>query len=147
AREQEEAAKLKAEEEQQKAEMARDREKKANRALIEQRRLELDTIRGVMRNVDSLMKNNAQLLGLRRQIVDNMLADLDKVRDHVLKNPLEDRTEALAYSRIAEIYSHAGRIQDAYVWLNKAYPILQTVADESPNDPTALFNLAAIKNQ
>jgi eukaryotic-like serine/threonine-protein kinase len=144
---QEEIAKNKAQDEQHKAEIARDDEKKARTKTAEQRRLALDTVRGVLRNVDDLMKNDRRFARLRRRIVDTMLVDLDKVRDHALKNPLEDRTEAIAFSRIADIYKSSGRIQDAAVWLNKAYPILKSVADDNPNDPAALFNLAAIKNQ
>jgi tetratricopeptide (TPR) repeat protein len=53
----------------------------------------------------------------------------------------------VAYSRVADIYFKAGRIKDASVWLNKAAPILKAVADASPNDVSALFNLAGITNQ
>ncbi len=107
----------------------------------------LDTVRAVLRDVDNQMRNSMSLAPLRRRIVDTMLAKLSAIRSTALNNPLEDRTEALAYARIADIYSRVGRIAEASVWLKKAYPVLQKLADEHPDDPTALFNLSAIENQ
>ena len=40
-----------------------------------------------------------------------------------------------------------GQIAEASVWLKKAYPVLQKLADERPADADALFNLSGIKNQ
>ena len=133
-------AKVKEQEERAKAENART-------IAAKQRELALDTIRGVLRDVDDQMKNDIRFAALRRKIVEKMLSDLDKIRDHALKNPLEDRTEALAYTRIGDIYFRSGRIKDAADWLAKAEPILRKVADDNPNDPAALFSLAGILNQ
>ena len=72
-----------------------------------------------------------------------MLTNVDLIRDHALKNPLEDRTEALAYSRMGEIYFRGNRIADAVEWLTKAHRLLKAVADAAPGDPNALRNLAA----
>ena len=133
-------AKLKAQSEQQKAE-------KAQATTAEQRQLALDTVRDVLLRVDDLMKNDVKLAPLRIEIIRRMMVDVDRIRDHAVKNPLEDRTEAVALTRIGEIYFKANRIQDAVEWFTKAYKILKVQADGSPKDPNALRNLAMISNQ
>ena len=140
-------AKDKAIDEQRKAEIARDLEVHAKVIRDQQHRLALDTIRGVVIDVDNVMKNNSKFKQLRRHIVDTMLMNLDKLRIFALKNPLEDRTEAAAFSRIADIYNRSGRIQEASVSLKRAYSVVQALADEHPNDVSAMFNLSGIKNQ
>ena len=146
----EEAAKLvaqaleqQAQAEQKKAETARDEEKAARTTAAEQRQLALDTVRDVLLRVDELMKNDVKLVPLRLEIIRRMLDNVDRIRDHAQKNPLEDRTEALAYSRIGEIYFRGNRITDAAEWLAKAHRLLKAVADAAPADPNALRNLAA----
>ncbi len=107
----------------------------------------LDTVRDVLLRVDDLMKNNTQLVPLRLEIIRRMLDDVDHIRDHALKNPLEDRTEAIAHSRMGDIYFKANRIEDAVTWLTRAHAVLKTLADEKPNDSAYLRNLAAISQQ
>src|SRR4029079_18518917 len=118
-------------------------ERAARQTTTEQRRLGLDTVRGVLLRVDELMKNDARLAPLRVEIIRRMLTDVDNIRDHALKNPLEDRTEALAYSRMGEIYFRSNRITNAVEWLTKAHTVLKAVADDAPTDPNAVRNLAA----
>src|SRR5205807_2297719 len=101
--------------------IARDQEKKARETALEQRRLALETVRDVLLRVDDLMKNDAKLAPLRVQIIHRMLDDVDRIRDHAQKNPLEDRTEAIAYSRMGEVYFRTNRIKDAVEWYGKAY--------------------------
>jgi eukaryotic-like serine/threonine-protein kinase len=137
-----ETARTQAQTEARNAEAARDDEKKAREITAEQRRLALDTIRDVLLRVDELMKNDARLAPLRIEIIRRMLDDVDRVRDHAQKNPLEDRTEAIAHIRMGEIYYRANRIQDAAEWLGKAHRLLKAAADDAPNDPNALRNLA-----
>jgi serine/threonine protein kinase/tetratricopeptide (TPR) repeat protein len=139
-------AKLAALEAQGKAEKARDDEKKARETTADQRRLALDTVRDVLLRVDDLMKNDAKLAPLRVEIIHRMLEDVDRIRDHAIKNPLEDRTEAVAYSRIGDIYFKTNRIKDSVEWHRKARSVLKLLVDETPNDPNALRNLAAINH-
>ena len=143
----EQAQREKAEEERDAKERARAAEEAARKVTGEQRRLALDTVRGVLLYTDNAMRNNAALAPVRVQVINSMLANLDRVRDHARKNPLEDRTEAVAYSRIGEVYFRANRVQDAAEWLEKAYHLLAAVAREDPTDPAAVRNLAAISNQ
>jgi eukaryotic-like serine/threonine-protein kinase len=122
---------------------ARDDERAARLTAAEQRQLALDTVRDVLLRVDELMKNDVRLVPLRLEIIRRMLTDVDRIRDHAQKNPLEDRTEALAYARMGEIYFRGNRIADAVEWLTRAHRLLKAVADAAPADPTALRNLAA----
>ncbi|HJZ89303.1 MAG TPA: protein kinase [Gemmataceae bacterium] len=133
--------------EQRNAELARDDERKARKTATEQRELALDTIRGVLLRVDDLMKNDVRLAPLRVEIIRRMMTDLDKVRDHALKNPLHDRTEAMAFARIGEIYYRANRIEEAAESFGKAHKVLKAVVDDAPTDPAALRNLAAVTHQ
>lgn len=136
-RDEEQKAKVKALQEQQRAERARD-------TTAEQRKLALDTVRDVLLRVDELMKNDVKLAPLRVEIIRRMVEDVDRIRDHAIKNPLEDRTEAIAYSRMGEIYFKTNRIRDSVEWLNRGYKLLKALADENPTDTNALRNLAAI---
>jgi tetratricopeptide (TPR) repeat protein len=76
-----------------------------------------------------------------------MLKDVDRIRDHALKNPLEDRTEALAYSHLGDIYFRANRIEDSRTWYDKAYGVLDKSARDAPDDPNALRNQAVAATQ
>src|SRR5262249_38602480 len=91
----------------------------AREVSTQQRRLALDTVRDVLLRVDELMKKDLRLAPLRIEIIQRMLDDVDRIRDHALKNPLEDRTEAIAHSRLGEIYFRSNRIEDARVWFEK----------------------------
>ena len=144
ARDQEAIAKEKAVEEQQKAEKARDAEAKARRLTIEQRELALNTVRDVLLRVDELMKNDAKLFPVRVEIIRRMIEDVDRIRDHANKNPLEDRTEALAFARIGEIYFIANRIKDAHESYSKAYVKFKGLAEQAGDDPNAIRNLAGV---
>jgi serine/threonine-protein kinase len=124
------------------AEKARDDEQAARFTAAEQRKLALDTVRDVLLRVDDRMKSDARLIPLRLDIIRQMLDNVDRIRDHARKNPLEDRTEAMAHWRIGEIYFKGNRITDAVEWLTKAYGILKRAADAAPTDPAALRNLA-----
>ena len=129
---------------------AEENARKAEQARVttsEQRALALKTVRGVLFKVDDLMRNDAKLYPVRMQIIQAMLKDLDEIRDHALKNPLDDRTEAVAFSRIGEIYFRAGRVKDAHDWMTMAYPLLKANADANPTDPDVLYNLSGITNQ
>lgn len=143
---QESIAKTKAETAREYEEIAKVKAEKDRATAAEQRRLALDTIRGILHKVDDLMKNDGRFVGLRRSIIDTMLEDLNRVRDHALKNPLEDRTEAIAYQRIGDIYMQIGRIQEGYPWLVKAHSIMEAVAEKNPNAPDVMFGLSGIKN-
>ena len=140
----EESAKNKAIEAHAFAEVRRQVAEHAREVTTQQRRLALDTVRDVLLRVDDLMKNDTRLAPLRIEIIRRMLEDVDRIRDHALKNPLEDRTEALAYSRMGEIYFRANRIEDAKTWYDKAYAAVEKLWRENPDDPNALRNLAKI---
>jgi serine/threonine protein kinase/tetratricopeptide (TPR) repeat protein len=137
AAEAEKAARVLALVEKKKAEEARD-------VTAEQRKLALDTVRDVLLRVDELMKNDAKLAPLRIEIIRRMLEDVDRIRDHANKNPLEDRTEAIAYSRMGEIYFKTNRIRDSLEWYQKGYKVLKTLSDENPKNPNYLRSLATI---
>jgi tRNA A-37 threonylcarbamoyl transferase component Bud32/tetratricopeptide (TPR) repeat protein len=143
----EEAAKTAAIDAQNVAEQKRTEAEHSREVTTQQRRLALDTVRGVLLRVDDLMKNDTRLAPLRIEIIRRMLDDVDRIRDHALKNPLEDRTEALAYSRLGEVYFRANRIEDAALWYGKAYTVLEKQAKDAPEDPNALRNLAAAGTQ
>jgi serine/threonine protein kinase len=128
------------------AEAKRALAEKARETTAAQRRLALDTVRDVLFRVDELMKTDTRLIPLRLEIVRRMLVDVDHIRDHALKNPLEDRTEAAAFTRIGDIYFESSRIEDAVQWLTKAHRILKALADESPDDQVYLRNLAGISH-
>jgi tetratricopeptide (TPR) repeat protein len=144
ARRAEEEAKTRAIKAQNAAEEKRKEAERAKEVATEQRRLALDTVRDIILRVDERMKNDVRLAPLRIEIIQRMLVDVDRIRDHALKNPLEDRTEALAYSRLGEIYYKATRIEDSKVWYDKAYVVVGKLAKDAPNDPNALRSLAAI---
>ncbi|HVK08059.1 MAG TPA: tetratricopeptide repeat protein, partial [Gemmataceae bacterium] len=129
------AARALAVEEQRKAEKARD-------TTAQQRKLALDTVRDVLIRVDELMKNDVTLAPLRVEIIRRMLEDVDRIRDHAKKNPLEDRTEAIAYTRMGDVYFRTNRIQDSHEWYVKAHAILKGQAEDAPDDPNAVRNLA-----
>src|SRR5262249_56783719 len=109
----EEAAKQQAINAGQAAEQKRQEAERAREATTEQRRLALDTVRDVLFRVDELMKKDVRLAPLRIEIIPRMLDDLDRIRDHALKNPLEDRTEAAAYASLGENYFRTNPIEDA----------------------------------
>jgi serine/threonine-protein kinase len=110
----------------------------------------LNAFRGVLFRVDPVLRSKASLAPVRRDVIDVILRDFRVITDEaslkLKRNLLEDRTEAVAYSRIGDIYFQAGEVKEAAVWREKAYPILKKVADENPNDPAALFNLSSASN-
>jgi tetratricopeptide (TPR) repeat protein len=138
----EEAAKNSAIDARKLAEIKRKEAEAAREVATQQRQLALNTVRDILLRVDDLMKNDARLAPLRIEIIRRMLDNVDRIRDHALKNPLEDRTEAIAYSRLGEIYFRANRIEDAKLWYDKAYTALAKLAEDAPDDPNALRNLA-----
>ncbi|HEX3149981.1 MAG TPA: serine/threonine-protein kinase [Gemmataceae bacterium] len=129
--------------EQKKAEKARDQETAARKTSAEQRQLALNTVRDVLIRVDELMKKDERLVPIRLDIIRQMVTNVDQIRDHALKNPLEDNTEALAYTRIGQVYFSGNRITDAVEWLTKAHVILKRMAEEAPNDKRMMRDLAA----
>lgn len=133
-----------AQEEQAKAVAARKDAEKARDVSTEQRKLALDTVRGVLLRVDELMKNDVRLAPLRIEIIRRMLDDVDRIRDHAIKNPLEDRTEAIAYARMGEVYSRSNRPTDAQDWLIKCYNLLSSLSANAPDDLNAMRNLSSI---
>jgi serine/threonine protein kinase len=144
ARQAEEAAKNRAVEAQAAAEARRREAEHAREVTTQQRRLALDTVRDVLFRVDELMKNDVRFAPLRIEIVRRMLEDVDRIRDHALKNPLEERTEALAFIRLGEIYFGANRIVDAKQWFDKAHAAVEKLARETPEDPNVLRSLAKV---
>jgi tetratricopeptide (TPR) repeat protein len=144
ARDQEAIAKEKALEEQHKAERARDAEAKARQLTIEQRQLALNTVRDVLFRVDEVMKHDAKLFPIRVEIIRRMIEDVDRIRDHATKNPLEDRTEASAFIRIGELYFLANRIKDAHESFAKAHQKITAIAKETGDDPMVLRSLATV---
>ena len=119
--------------EQKKAEKARDQESAAQ-TTAEQRQLALNTVRDVLFRVDELMKKDERLVPIRLDIIRQMVTNVDQIRDHALKNPFEDNTEALAYTRIGQVYFTGNRIKDAVEWLIKAHAIFKRMAEEAPTD-------------
>jgi tetratricopeptide (TPR) repeat protein len=128
-------------------EAAKTRAERAREVATVQRKLALDTVRDILLQVDELMKNDVRLAPLRISINERMLKDVDRIRDHALKNPLEDRTEALAYSHLGDIYLRANRIEDSRIWYDKAYGVLDRAARDAPDDPNALRNQAVAATQ
>jgi tetratricopeptide (TPR) repeat protein len=128
-------------------EEAKTRAERTREVATVQRKLALDTVRDILLQVDELMKNDVRLAALRIKINERMLKDLDRIRDHALKNPLEDRTEALAYTHLGDIYLRANRIEDARIWYDKAYGVLDKSATDAPDDPNALRNVAVAATQ
>lgn len=143
ARAAEEIAKKNALEAKNTAELRQKDAERAREVTTQQRRLALDTVRDVLLRVDDLMKNDAKLAPLRIEIIRRMLEDVDRIRDHAKKNPLEDRTEAVAYNRLGEVYFKSNRIEDALMWYRKSYVALGTLNKDTPNDTNAMRNLAA----
>jgi serine/threonine-protein kinase len=139
ARKAEEAAKLTAVAEEKKA-------KEAREVAGEQRKVALDTIRTVLIDIDNEMRTRTTLAPIRLRIIDKMLGRLDSVRDTALKNPLEDRTEGLAYGRIGMIYSLANRFTDASLWLRKSYAICSSLVANEPDDEINLKNASIISH-
>jgi tetratricopeptide (TPR) repeat protein len=129
------------------AEGKRKEAERARAVATEQRRLALATVRDILLQVDELMKKDVRLAPLRIAMNQRMLKSVDRIRDHALKNPLEDRTEALAYSHLGDIYFRANRIKDSRIWYAKAYAVLDKSAKDNPDDPTALRNLAVAATQ
>jgi eukaryotic-like serine/threonine-protein kinase len=135
-----------------KAEAAAEQEKLAKEDQAKQKELALDTIRVVLLRVDGAMRHDVRLAPVRREILDTMLGSLDKIRDRALASPLEDRTEAIAYTRIGELYMQGGRVRDASEWLAKAYPFHKAIYEQTADDDfdaraVAVRNLANISNQ
>jgi len=137
ARRAEEVAKLQAVAEEKRAKEARD-------VAAAQRKVALDTIRAVLIDIDNVMRNRTTLAPLRKRIIDQMLKKLDDVRDTALRNPLEDRTEGLAYGRIGGIYFIANQITDAALWLNKADEVFRKLLRENEADEVYLLNMAIV---
>lgn len=132
--------------ERQKAIAARNDAEAARVATAQQRDVSFDVIRGVLLYVDSTMRNRASLLPYRERILDLAMRDLPKIRDSVNKHPLESRTDAIAYSRMAELMRDGGKIQEATELLDGTSEILRKAAEEAPDSPASLSNLAAINN-
>src|SRR5262249_58485558 len=68
-------------------EAAKTRAERAREVATVQRKLALDTVRDILLQVDELMKNDVRLASLRIKINERMLKDVDRIRDHALKNP------------------------------------------------------------
>jgi eukaryotic-like serine/threonine-protein kinase len=146
-----ETARDKAREEEGKAKAAADEERKAKLEQAKQKELALTTVRTVLFRVDDAMRDSVKLQPVRLDILNKMLELLDQIRDRALASRLEDQTEAVAYSRVGELYLHANRVKDAAEWLGKARPILEATAANTPADDfdarvTAVRNLANINN-
>ncbi|MEZ6143602.1 MAG: hypothetical protein R3B84_23810 [Zavarzinella sp.] len=129
------------------AEQKRLEAEQASKVSSEQRQLALETVRTVVREIDTRMKNNSALAPLRGELVRRMLTDLDKIRDHAQKNPLVDLTEGTSYSRLGEIYYSLNRIEDARTWLLKALPLFEEFLRQAPDDPNKIRNLSFIHKQ
>ncbi len=124
------------------ADQKRKEAESAKLVAIEQRKLALETVRTVIREIDSRMKNDTELSPLRLSLVQRMLVDLDKIRDQMTKNPLEELTEGTIYHRFGEIYATLNRVEDARTWFLKAVPIFERFTKDDPKSISAWRNLA-----
>ena len=147
ARDDEAAERIRTEGERKKAEDERKRAETAREVTAKQREIALNTVQGVLVRVDNLIKDNPGLASVRVEIIREMLKDLDQIREQALKNPLADRTEAIALSRIGEIYFNANRIQDAATCYSRAHELLDALARATPTDPTAIRRVALLSAQ
>ncbi|HVK07776.1 MAG TPA: serine/threonine-protein kinase, partial [Gemmataceae bacterium] len=129
-----------------KAEDAAEKEKLAKEEQAKQKELALDTIRVVLLEVDDAMRNNVKLAPIRMSIINKMLASLDKIRDRAMASRLEDQTEAIAYTRIGELYSQGGRFKDAADWLAQAYPLHKALYEKTADGADRNARIAAVRN-
>ena len=129
------------------AQAARDKAEKAQAVTGAQRNLALDVVRGISVDVDSLMRDKLSLAPLRMAIQKKMLSDVDKIRDHAAKNPLDDRGEAVALARLGDIYLQANRVRDAAGHYRRVRAIFEQFIQDHPEDAIGHRNLAAISNK
>ncbi|MGE0760559.1 MAG: protein kinase, partial [Pirellulaceae bacterium] len=128
--------------------------KQARTVTLGQRNASIDLVRNTLLAVDELLRDQAPLDRLRRQLIDQALRGLDHVRTQVEAHPLTDaedrlmqRTEAVAFQRFGDMYLQGDRLADAREAFDRAYEILAPLPLEDPDDPIHLRNLAAILNQ
>ncbi len=135
-------------------EAAKKKEEEAKKVAIEkglfasdQRNKAIFTVRDVMSGVDAFMKGRASLAPVRLQILQLMLKRLDEIKVPDELTVIDARTEANGYSRVGQVYFDANRPEDAAKWTGFAHRLLKKLADENPNDQTALLNLSGISHQ
>ena len=113
--------------------------------------LTVNTLRTLLLGVDDLMRTNAKLAPTRLKIIEKIQADFDKLRDHAASNPLFARTEAIALTRIGDVFFAMNRITDAKVWYANAlvgYKLrLEDDIKDSDELLAALFNYANTTNK
>jgi uncharacterized protein (TIGR03000 family) len=119
------------------------RAEEAVKVTAQQRGLALNAVGAVLRSVDNRVRGDALPPGLREGLLRDLLADVDRIRDHAVKNPLADRTEATAHDRLGEIYLQGGRVQDAADSFVRAFRIQRALLDAAPDDPALLASQGA----
>ena len=129
------------------AQAARDKALKAQVVTGEQRNLALDVVRGISMDVDAVLGTKQSLAPLRQAIQEKMLSDVNKIRDHAKKNALYDRGEAVALSKLGEIYMQANRVRDAEDHYRRVRAIFEQFIKDNADDPIGRRNLAAISNR
>jgi tetratricopeptide (TPR) repeat protein len=140
------AAEAKEAEQRRDAEKARDAEKTAREVRDTQQLLTLDTLRGQSVMVDNALKAKQSLQGLRLQIQQITLRDLEKLRKHMEEHPLVSRAEAAALQRMGSIYLASNRVQEARAQYQKSAAVTEQWVKENPSEAVGPRNLAAIKN-
>jgi len=118
----------------------------------------LAAIRTVVLSTDNLMRDKADFAPVRLRILDAMLGELNKVKDAPAKNPFEEdgrvldpvrvlnQNQAVAYSRIGEVYQKAGKIAESEPWLAKALDVYRVELAARPGEVVTLRNVAALAN-
>src|SRR5439155_21098308 len=100
--------------------------------------------RGVLLRVDDELRKKASLIPLRRKIIEILMSDYAEVRKASAKfpNPIEDRTDAIGYMRLADVLMRMNEVAAAGELYDKAALIHARLAREDPGHPAHTRNLA-----
>lgn len=137
------------------AEAARDEERKAkeeaeaaNTARRETNTPMVKMVRQVSVFLDDQLRDKASLAPLRKRVLELVIAGFGEMRAATAKypNPLEERTDGVNYTRLADVMLRAGEVTTAGELVGRATAILAKAVKDYPDDPVHLRNLAAVTN-
>jgi serine/threonine-protein kinase len=108
----------------------------------QQRKLALDTLYQTVTKVEEKLRDRADMHDLRKDVLEMAMSGFDQVSRTTENAALIDRSMAIAYQRLADIYLQVGRTQDALRQFESCLSNFEKLAAAEPDNDWNRWNAA-----
>jgi tetratricopeptide (TPR) repeat protein/tRNA A-37 threonylcarbamoyl transferase component Bud32 len=107
----------------------------------------LDAMNALVGKVQQQLGNQPGTLLLRRELVENAIAGLDKIAASAAKNPSTDRIMVVAHHRMGELFNQLGRTDRARQHFDQARILAETLIAADPQSVEPKQDLARCQDR